>query len=121
MHPLISLNRTGNDRSFKSLSDWGKGMFKHMHNKGFLFEVWSPISDFGRGSWQCMKQPSPTVFHSDRQYRLYSPDGQHAHLGISHLRPTTKVSLGQVTKLDNKLAIGVEGKDAYVMQLTVIA
>ena len=118
-HPLLSLNRERPDRRFETLPDWGQMMFRHLHAKGLLFEVYSPISNFGAGSWECMKQPSPTVFHKGRFYRLYSPCGTRAYLGLSHLTKNTPINLGAIQPLDNKIAIGIDGKVAYAMQLTV--
>lgn len=118
-HPLLALNRTEPNRRFETLPDWGKQMFKHLHAKGFLFEIYSPISNFGAGSWECMKQPNPTVFHSGRFYRLYSPCNTKAYIGFGHLSKNTPVNLGIIQPLDNKIAIGIDGKTAYAMQLTI--
>lgn len=119
MANLITVNRAERDKSFKALPKWAQDMFRHMHAKQFLFEVWSPISDGGRGSWQCMKQPSPTVFHNERFYRLYSRDGQTACLGVSHLHPVNHVKLSDVSLLPNTMAVGYDDSTAYFVNLEI--
>lgn len=116
---LLGVNRLSTERSFGSLATWAQQMLRHLHAKGILFEVWSPISNNGSGAWQVMKQPAPTVFHKDRYYRLHSRDGVHIHLGVSNVHPVRNVAMSQITSLDNTIAVGVEEKTAYIIKLEV--
>lgn len=117
---LLSINREGNDRSFKTLPAWAQQMFRHLHAKGVLFEVWSPICNHGRGSWEVRKQPSPAVFNKDRHYRLYTRDNVHIHLGVSNIHPVRYVKMSSITAIDNKIVVGVEENTAYIMNLEIV-
>lgn len=112
---LMAVNRTGNDTSLAALPKWAQELFKSLWHKGFLFEVWSPTT----GNWEVMKQPNPCTFTPKRVYRLYSRDGVHAHLGFSNVHPVRNVLVSDVQLLDNKIAVGCDGKDAAYVTLQV--